>query len=81
MGTISLGSVALDAAGRSFGAIKLAGARAGSTLATAVVAVLDWQRRANERHVLMTLDQRMLRDIGVSPTDADREARKPFWIA
>jgi uncharacterized protein YjiS (DUF1127 family) len=81
MGTISLGSVAIEAAGRSFGAIKLAGSRAGATLATAVVAVLDWQRRANERHVLMTLDQRMLRDIGVSPSDADREARKPFWLA
>ena len=81
MGTISLGSVAIEAAGRSLGAIRLAGARVGTMLATAVVAVLDWQRRANERHVLMSLDQRMLRDIGVSPSDADREIRKPFWIA
>jgi uncharacterized protein YjiS (DUF1127 family) len=47
----------------------------------AVVAVLDWQRRAQERHTLMSLDQRMLRDIGVSFADADREARKPFWLA
>jgi uncharacterized protein YjiS (DUF1127 family) len=81
MGTISLGSVALEAAGRSLGAIRLAGVRIGAALATAVVAVLDWQRRAHERHVLMSLDQHMLRDIGVSPSDAEREARKPFWIA
>ena len=85
MGTLSLGSAAIDAAGRSLGAIgqagRLVGARAGTMLATAVVAVLDWQRRANERHVLMSLDTRMLRDIGVTPSDADREARKPFWIA
>ena len=81
MGTLSLGSAAIDAAGRSLGAIRLAGVRAGTMLVTAVVAVLDWQRRANERHVLMSLDTRMLRDIGVTPSDADREARKPFWIA
>jgi uncharacterized protein YjiS (DUF1127 family) len=54
---------------------------AGTTLVSAVVVVLDWQRRAQERHMLMSLDQRMLRDIGVSPGDAEREARKPFWIA
>ena len=77
MGTLSLGSVALEAAGRSLGALRLAG----TTLVSAVVVVLDWQRRAQERHMLMSLDQRMLRDIGVSPGDAEREARKPFWIA
>ena len=81
MGTISLGSVALEAAGRSLGAIRLIGTRAGTVLATVVVGVLDWQRRANERHMLMSLDRRMLRDIGVSPSDAECEARKPFWIA
>jgi uncharacterized protein YjiS (DUF1127 family) len=50
-------------------------------LAAAVIALLDWQRRAHERHALMSLDQRMLRDIGVSFSDAEREARKPFWLA
>jgi uncharacterized protein YjiS (DUF1127 family) len=82
MGTISLSwSGALDAAGRSIGALRLAGARVGTLLATALVAVLDWQRRAHERHTLMSLDRRMLRDIGVSYADADREARKPFWLS
>ncbi len=79
MGTISLGSAALEAAGRSFGAIRIAGTRAGAALATAVVAVLDWQRRAHERHALLSLDTRMLRDIGLTQSDAEREARKPFW--
>jgi uncharacterized protein YjiS (DUF1127 family) len=81
MGTISLGSVALDAAGRSLGALKQAGTRTSAWLAGVVTAMLDWQRRAHERHALMSLDQRMLRDIGVSFADADREARKPFWLA
>lgn len=81
MGTISHIPAALEAAGRSFGALRLAGTRVGATLGTAVVAVLNWQRRANERFALQSLDDRMLRDIGITHADADREARKPFWIA
>ena len=37
-------------------------------------------RRQRQRFDLATLDDRMLRDIGVSRTDADRESRKPFWL-
>ena len=37
-------------------------------------------RRQRQRHDLATLDDRLLRDIGVSRADADRESRKPFWL-
>lgn len=37
-------------------------------------------RRQRQRFDLATLDDRMLRDIGVSRADADRESRKPFWL-
>jgi uncharacterized protein YjiS (DUF1127 family) len=32
-----------------------------------------------QRRALAALDERRLADIGVSPADAAREARKPFW--
>ena len=39
----------------------------------------SWQRRRNERASLATMDDRMLRDIGMDRFQAEREARKPFW--
>jgi uncharacterized protein YjiS (DUF1127 family) len=40
-----------------------------------------WAARARQRRELLELDDRLLRDIDVSRTDAEREARKPFWRA
>lgn len=40
-----------------------------------------WQRRAEQRRLLMRLDERMLKDIAVSRADAEHEAAKPFWRA
>ena len=48
-----------------------------------VVAVLDlalaWQDRARARHYLAMIDDHMLRDIGISRADVQRECNKPFW--
>jgi uncharacterized protein YjiS (DUF1127 family) len=41
--------------------------------------VLDWHERARQRRALLSLDDRMLRDIGVSRGAAAAEAQKPFW--
>ncbi len=38
-----------------------------------------WRRRARERRELSTLDQRALRDLGLSPSEVNFEANKPFW--
>ncbi|HZK92543.1 MAG TPA: DUF1127 domain-containing protein [Stellaceae bacterium] len=38
-----------------------------------------WLRRSRERQQLARLDLRMLRDIGVTPSEADGECSKPFW--
>ena len=43
--------------------------------------LLLWQRRANERHALAHLDDRLLCDLGLSRSEAARESRKPFWRA
>ena len=51
-----------------------------ATIANRAVAVVyGWQQRASTRHHLMTLDDRMLKDIGLSRADAEREGRKQFW--
>ncbi len=41
--------------------------------------LLTWQDRMEQRAALGRLDARMLKDIGLSPADARREADKPFW--
>ncbi len=41
--------------------------------------LLSWQARANERHVLSQLDDRLLHDMGLTRQQALNEAYKPFW--
>ena len=43
--------------------------------------LIEWRARENQRRHLMTLDDRLLRDIGISRVDAEREFAKPFWRA
>lgn len=38
-----------------------------------------WRQRKRTRMLLANFDDRMLKDIGVSPADVRREASKPFW--
>ena len=46
--------------------------------ATLCTADLLYQR-VRQRRALAQLDRRLLRDIGVTPEQAEREAAKPFW--
>jgi len=39
----------------------------------------EWRRRSRERAQLAMLDDRMLRDIGLSNADREFLANKPFW--
>jgi uncharacterized protein YjiS (DUF1127 family) len=41
--------------------------------------VAQWQERARGRYLLQQLDDRMLRDIGMSRSDVHRECAKYFW--
>jgi uncharacterized protein YjiS (DUF1127 family) len=38
-----------------------------------------WRRRAQDRRELANLDHRAIRDIGLSPSEIQFEANKPFW--
>ena len=39
----------------------------------------EWRRLAAQRRQLARLDERMLKDIGLTRVDAHQEARKWFW--
>lgn len=38
-----------------------------------------WQARSRQRKHLASLDDRMLKDIGLTADDVRRECAKPFW--
>lgn len=38
-----------------------------------------WMDRYSQRHTLSLLDDRLLKDIGVTRLDAAQEIEKPFW--
>ncbi|MCP1168322.1 DUF1127 domain-containing protein [Limimaricola litoreus] len=41
--------------------------------------VAVWKRRARTRRALSHLEPHMLRDLGLDPVSAEREAALPFW--
>lgn len=41
--------------------------------------LLTWHARARQRRQLLALDDRMLRDIGLTRADVLAESSKPFW--
>ncbi|SHE67195.1 Uncharacterized conserved protein YjiS, DUF1127 family [Ruegeria intermedia] len=42
--------------------------------------VTTWERRRRSRINLGKLDDRLLRDVGLTRREADRESRRHFWI-
>jgi uncharacterized protein YjiS (DUF1127 family) len=48
-------------------------------LTTLVDQVREWRARVRSRHLLQRLDERMLRDVGLSRADVARECGKHFW--
>lgn len=79
MGTIyDLGSLE-GTIGRIVVKTVWAGYKAAHMVTQAAMTVLTWQDRVRQRNQLELLDQRMLRDIGLTRVDIDLETRKPFW--
>jgi uncharacterized protein YjiS (DUF1127 family) len=65
---------------RRFGPVPQPSRRAASGIAGRVLAALrEWRRRAHDRAQLAKLDERMLRDIGLTQADAEFLSNKPFW--
>ena len=45
------------------------------------LALLRWQELAQQRRRLLALDDRMLKDIGITRSEALAEGTRPFWDA
>lgn len=41
--------------------------------------LLRWQQLAAQRRALAAMSDHLLKDIGISRADADREVRRPVW--
>jgi uncharacterized protein YjiS (DUF1127 family) len=46
---------------------------------SAMKTIRKWKERVRARHELAALGDRMLKDIGITRTDALAQAAKPFW--
>jgi uncharacterized protein YjiS (DUF1127 family) len=53
--------------------------RPASHLRRALAVFHIWRQRLRDRRALMLMDERSLRDLGLTRYDALYEARKPFW--
>lgn len=52
----------------------------GGAIAAIVARMLAWRDRACQRRALLRLDDRLLRDIGLTRCDVQNESAKPFWL-
>jgi uncharacterized protein YjiS (DUF1127 family) len=57
------------------------GVRARAAAAALAEAFFAWQERVSQRHTLARLDDRLLRDMGLTRSDVEHEVSKPFWQA
>ena len=48
-------------------------------LSSGIVTLLRWQELARQRRALARLDDRMLKDVGLSRADVARELGRRFW--
>jgi uncharacterized protein YjiS (DUF1127 family) len=53
--------------------------RGGSPLVVLWAVLRCWRARLRERRSLAAMDERLLRDIGITRLDRARECAKPFW--
>ena len=75
-----MATIQFEAPERRFSPVPHRERRAGTGIAGRVLArVREWRRRAHDRAELAKLDNRMLRDIGLTQADAEFLSSKPFW--
>jgi uncharacterized protein YjiS (DUF1127 family) len=50
-----------------------------SFAASALIRLMRWHETARERRALLALSDHMLKDIGITRAEAEREASRRFW--
>lgn len=53
--------------------------RSGRALRSIFVRLAEWRERSLQRTQLASMNERMLKDVGISHGEAVHEASKPFW--
>jgi len=53
----------------------------GRALRSMLSRLAEWRERHEQRKTLAAMNERMLKDVGISRSDAIRESSKPFWQA
>ena len=75
-----MAAIHFDIPRRWLGAVPRHRRRVTTDVAGRVLATLrEWRRRARDRAELATLEDRMLKDIGLTRADAEFLSNKPFW--
>jgi uncharacterized protein YjiS (DUF1127 family) len=49
------------------------------SIGTMIDVLMEWRDRVRERRQLDSLGDHMLKDLGVSRVEVEREVNKPFW--
>ena len=60
---------------------KSLGERVAAAAGAVLTQIRTWRERAQSRHALLKLDDRMLRDLGISRATAEFKGGIPFWRA
>jgi uncharacterized protein YjiS (DUF1127 family) len=78
---IQMTAIHFEAPRRRLGAVQHHRRRraAGAVARQFFTTLRQWRRRAHDRAELASLDDRMLRDIGLTRADAEFLSNKPFW--
>lgn len=53
--------------------------RAARAISSTIETLLSWCERRRQRRDLASLNDQILRDVGLTRADIEREYRKPFW--
>jgi uncharacterized protein YjiS (DUF1127 family) len=59
--------------------VAIAGASLPAMSRKVLIGLGNWYDRWQQRQHLADLDDHILRDIGISPREVERECAKPFW--
>ena len=86
VGVFATGMISRLTSGSNRGAMRLGSAAAPQagiswegSFARALVRIAAAHERHRQRRALAALDDRLLRDVGLSHQQADQEVAKPFW--
>lgn len=74
-----MNTITFNARGNAVELTSVVGHKTNNVVVQAIHTLSVWNQRARQRRHLNRLDHRLLKDIGITYADVDREMHKPFW--